>query len=278
VNTEDNLNLTDHLEKYGIHHFHDESYYTFFDEALSEKLKCKISRFFEDSADRAVTEAKNKNFYELIADPNVARVVHSLKADAIRASGVEVLKLLGDAKSVLDLGCGLGYLTTAYATAVPDAHVLGCDRSRMTLHHARTIASKLGVGSVDFAHWQPDVPLPEGEWDVVVSTQFLCQLDSWLALLAVVKDSLSNNGRIISVDAFQPDDAGEFLTEVEAVGLHIASFGWARFSDLGMSGSYPVMVLSKTEPTNDLPDIADEWSAEAARVAIANSGQCGAVP
>jgi 2-polyprenyl-3-methyl-5-hydroxy-6-metoxy-1,4-benzoquinol methylase len=262
--------LAAHLERYGIKHFpDDDAYWKWGGTALDLKTARQIERYMWAHADGKVTPSQTRRFYDLIATPAVASVVHSQKADAIRASGQAVADRIGSARRVLDLGCGLGYLTTYYAIVNPSRRVLGCDASQKTMHHADVLAKKFGIPNVEFLHWKANEPLPAGPWDAVVSTQFFSELNSHDTLLGDIASQLADDGMIVSVDAFGTQVAAEHFRAAAAEnGLRLSRFGFCRFSDLGTFRVYPIMVLTPgVGPAGPSFDLGREWESMLAEIA-----------
>jgi SAM-dependent methyltransferase len=256
------IDLVDHLARYEIRHFADDSYWEWGATILDRKTGRKIERYMGAHADGRVTPSQSRHFYDLIATPRVASVVHSLKADAIRSSGQAVADTIGSARRVLDLGCGLGYLTTYYAAMVPTRHVLGCDASQKTIHYADVFSKKFEIRNVEFAQWQADEGVPPGLWDAVISTQFFSELDGHETLLKEVASQLADDGIVVSVDAFGGhQDVERFLAVAAGCSLQLTQFGWCWFSDLGVAGAYPMVVLTTSATANPSIDLGREWEA-----------------
>ena len=124
-----NKTLAEHLALYGIRHFASEDYWPWAARKLGEEKALKLDELRE-----WVTRpgAKNypekiKEFYDSASRPEIAPVIHSMKADAIRASGEAVSRKIAGRKNILDLGCGIGCLTTWYAGLEQDRRVTGID-------------------------------------------------------------------------------------------------------------------------------------------------------
>jgi len=76
-----------------------------------------------------------------------------------------------DVSAILDLGCGIGALTTRLAERFPSALIVGIDRSKYLLskiQRKRNISTVLG----DI----PDLPLKNVFFDLVVTTQVLHEI------------------------------------------------------------------------------------------------------
>ena len=107
--------LRKHLLSFGIRVFASDEYWTWGGDKLGAKRGERLQ-----ALRRPMQECPNKEqlleFYDYIAHPDVSGVVHSMKADTITVSGVEVESSLPPVGRVLDLGCSIGHLTTFYAS------------------------------------------------------------------------------------------------------------------------------------------------------------------
>ena len=78
----------------------------------------------------------------------------------------------------MDVGCGVGILTTWYAACFPDMTFLGVDRSRKSIEAARQVAQSLHLSNVSFEPCEiPRQAIPGG-FETIVSTQALFQSES----------------------------------------------------------------------------------------------------
>lgn len=112
-------------------------------------------------------------------------------------------------RRVLDLGCGFGRSSTAFAQAAPDAHVDGIDLSAscVTLA-AHDVPRELGPR---LAFRQADAVasgLPAGAYDVVTSTMLLHEMpeDAVRALIAETGRLLAPGGIVAHLDFLAPAD------------------------------------------------------------------------
>ena len=115
-------------------------------------------------------------------------------------------------RRILDLGCGFGRSTVAFATAAPDAQVTGIDLSASCLRIAaaeapETLKDRLDYRQADVAKLDP-AEFPDG-FDLVTSTMLLHELPG-PALEAVIASTgrlLAPGGRAVHLDFLPPDDA-----------------------------------------------------------------------
>lgn len=76
-----------------------------------------------------------------------------------------------DVSAILDLGCGIGALTTRLAERFPSALIVGIDRSKYLLSKLQRKRDTLTVlGDI------PDLPLKNGFFDLVVAVQVLHEI------------------------------------------------------------------------------------------------------
>ncbi|MDE0144279.1 MAG: methyltransferase domain-containing protein [Nitrospira sp.] len=171
-----NLDIARHLAEWGLRRFPDEdSYYAWQRESLTgEQLRLlqhavQIRREAED-ADQA--------FYDLAASPDVLPVLYSQRYGYYNVLGPAIADALAGAQYVLDVGCGVGILTTWYATRFPDVTFVGVDRSLKSIEMARQFAQCHQLENASFHHCeipQHDIP---GTFDTIVATQALFQSES----------------------------------------------------------------------------------------------------
>lgn len=78
----------------------------------------------------------------------------------------------------MDVGCGVGILTTWYAACFPDITFLGVDRSLKSIEAARRVAQSLHLSNVSFEPCElPRQAIPGG-FETIISTQALFQSES----------------------------------------------------------------------------------------------------
>lgn len=115
-----------------------------------------------------------------------------------------------DVSSILDLGCGIGSLSSLLADKFPSATILGLDRSRYLLHELRRRRMKSNVLLIRAD--APILPLKPKSFDLVVAVQVLHEVlhfkgeQELLATLKGVYDLLKAGGELIVVDHRNPGE------------------------------------------------------------------------
>lgn len=154
-------------------------------------------------------------FYDLVT------MLMSLgRAPAIRRMTVEMAKV-APGEAVLDVGCGTGTLTiAAKARAGPTGQVYGIDASPEMIEVAREKAGKKGA-DVDFrVGLIEDIPFPDGQFDVVLSSLMLHHLpdDVKRQGFQEIRRVLKPDGRFLAIDLGLAGGVLGHLAQV--LGLH----------------------------------------------------------
>lgn len=241
------LSLRDHLIDFGIQAFQDDSYWTWGGEKLGEKRSAHLNKLRKPLMRGKPQKADLFAFYEFIATAEVAAVVHSMKADAIRATGEFVASRIQGPR-ILDTGCGIGYLTSWYALQKPKEKVLGIDFSPTSIEMAKRCATKRGITNLEFCALDGKLFSPTEPFDTIVDTQGMInpQLDS--KGIQLMLSWLHPEGKLIAVPAFGDLPAFEaFLDKIDSDRVSILSLDWIHFSDLGERGMFPGIVMSHAD-------------------------------
>ena len=97
--------------------------------------------------------------------------------DYYLAIGSRVAHRIGEARSILDVGCGVGILTTFYARRHPDKTFVGIDRSPVSIARAQELAKALDLTNVHFECLDFDRTPPSCSPDLVLATHALMQAE-----------------------------------------------------------------------------------------------------
>jgi SAM-dependent methyltransferase len=134
-----------------------------------------LHRLIEQKRRGAVTD--EVAFYDATADPRILPVLYSQQYGYYRAVGPRVADRVGDADSILDVGCGVGILTTFYAKQYPDKTVVGIDRSPASIARAQHQAKALNLMNVQFECLDLDHRAPTRSFDLILATHALLQAE-----------------------------------------------------------------------------------------------------
>jgi ubiquinone/menaquinone biosynthesis C-methylase UbiE len=115
----------------------------------------------------------------------------------------EIIALLRDGDSILDVGCGNGYSTLQFAKACPSSPIIGVDYSKAMIEQAIMNADNKGGISFVVGNILDLVDLLPSRYDTIVCTRCLINLDSWheqQEAILQIKHSLKPGGRLILVE------------------------------------------------------------------------------
>jgi tRNA (cmo5U34)-methyltransferase len=118
------------------------------------------------------------------------------------------------ARRILDLGVGMGETAHRVLAEHPDAHLVGIDENPEMLARA---ARRLADADLRVARLED--PLPDGEFDLVVSALSVHHLDGAAKadLFRRIRESLRLGGRFVLADVVIPDDPNDVVTPVDGV-------------------------------------------------------------
>jgi SAM-dependent methyltransferase len=159
--------------------------------------------------------------------------------DAMVAAGLQ-----GGGERVLDLGCGPGHTTLAFAAR--GARVTGLDLTPAMLGVARQLAAERGLDNARFEQGDASaLPFEEGSFDVVTSRLSAHHYAEPAAVLREVVRVLAPGGRFLLVDIVAPEDAArdtflnafELLRDPSHVRDHRVSEWCAMFQASGLEPS-----------------------------------------
>lgn len=130
------------------------------------------------------------------------------QVDLVRSMERAYLATLGLAPTatVLDLGCGPGYLSEVLGELVPEGKVIGADVDPGLLARAREAFAKRGWAHGEFVEaWADRLPLADRSVDLVYSRFLFQHLADPAAVVREVRRVLRPGGLVVLVDT---DDAG----------------------------------------------------------------------
>ena len=168
--------LHSHLATWGLRQFtSDEAYFRWQRDTLSPAELTTLHRQIEQKRGGSCTD--EVAFYDATAYPNILPVLHSQRYDYYLAIGSRVADRIGEGQSILDVGCGVGILTTFYARQYPDKAFVGIDRSPISIARAQERAQTLGLTNVRFECLDLDRTTPLCPSDLILATHALVQTE-----------------------------------------------------------------------------------------------------
>ena len=166
--------LKNHLDQWGLRRFtSDKAYFDWQQEMLSPQELTSLHDHVEQK--RKGSPSDEIAFYDLTAHPHILPVLYSQRYDYYLAIGPLVVARIGDARTMLDFGCGTGILTTFYARQFPRARVVGLDRSAGSIAEAQNKAKELDLQNVHFECLDVETTSSVGTYDCIVATHALVQ-------------------------------------------------------------------------------------------------------
>jgi SAM-dependent methyltransferase len=168
--------LHEHLAWWGLRQFtSDRDYFAWQQQQFSpDDLKQLASRA---ERKREGDHHDETAFYDLAAHPKIFPVLYSQRYDYYEAIAPRIAVHCGEAKRILDFGCGLGILTSFCARLFPEKSFVGVDRSSASIAVAREQADRLGLHNLRFDCVDGDVQPLSGDSDLVVATHALVQAE-----------------------------------------------------------------------------------------------------
>jgi SAM-dependent methyltransferase len=172
---------------------------------------------------------------------------------------------------VLDVGCGAGHTTLAFAPKV--ASVVAFDLTPEMLVQARALADERGLTNVHFEQGHAgSLPFPDASFDVVTSRLAAHHFSDPAAMVREAARVLAPGGALLLVDTIAPEDAArdtflnafELLRDPSHVRNHRISEWEAMFRAAGLA--------PETLGEFDIPLEFDSW---VARIGTSPAAQTG---
>ena len=166
--------LHEHLARWGLKRFtSDADYFAWQRKQLSPADLTQLNAQVERK--RGGARYDEVAFYDLTTQPQILPVLYSQRYEYYCEIGSHVAARFGDANSILDFGCGVGILTTFYATQCSEKQFVGVDRSPASIAVAREKARELGLSNVRFECVDVETGNLAGSYDLIVATHSLMQ-------------------------------------------------------------------------------------------------------
>ena len=168
--------VASHLADWGLQRFtSDDAYFQWQRETLSLQELNDLHRYVERK--RSGERADEIAFYDLTAGASLLPVLYSQRYDYYGAVGALVAAHIGEARTVLDFGCGVGILTTFYARQYPDKTFVGIDRSPVSIVQAQQKTKQFGLNNVRFECVDAESGDLAGPYECILATHALVQAE-----------------------------------------------------------------------------------------------------
>lgn len=168
--------LHSHLAGWSLRKFtSDETYFQWQREILSPAEFTALHGNVEQKRSGSTTD--EIAFYDAVARPDILPVLYSQRYDYFLAIGSRVADRIGGARSILDVGCGVGILTTFYARQHPDKNFVGIDRSPASIARAQEQTKAWGLTNIRFECLDLDHTSPTRSSDLILATHALVQAE-----------------------------------------------------------------------------------------------------
>ena len=168
--------LHSHLVGWGLRQFtSDETYFQWQRETLSPAEITALHQKAEQK--RSGASLDEASFYDATAHSSILPVLYSQRYHYYLTIGSRVADRIGGAESILDVGCGVGILTTFYAKQHPDRTFVGIDRSVASITRAQEHTKALGLTNVQFECLDLDHTPLTRSYDLVLATHALVQVE-----------------------------------------------------------------------------------------------------
>lgn len=163
---------------------------------------------------------------ELMTDEAQCQAYASADFAASNQAFVEIVRVLlpADATRVLDLGCGPGDVMVRLARACPSLKITAVDGSPTMIRlAAKAVKSgNLGATIETMQGYVPGLPLNDGQFDAVLSKDFLHHLPDPMSLWLEVRRLVKPGGIICVMDLRRPTSVHAAHAIVEAVAANEA--------------------------------------------------------
>ncbi len=149
-----------------------------------------------------------EQMYRAVEDPwHCSALAGSLDNDVLIAA---IRHVAGEARRVLEVGCGTGHITRRLCDALPGAEIHACDVAPAALAKAKRLNPSCEFFSFDLLA-DRELPFAPGTVDLIVMAQvmwyILPALDRTLARFA---RTLRPNGHLVLAQAFYPSDVQQY--------------------------------------------------------------------
>lgn len=247
--------LSQHLlERYEIHEFTDESYWSWGAQRLGKKLCMKVEKLKEPLVNGNATAQDFLKFYDTIATQPALSVVHSMKTGAMIASWNwienQLVKLNITPQKWLDVGCHTGHITSFIASTKPTVQFCGIDLSPVAISTARTLTKESNISFL-----QEDLQNHLGSYDTISSMQTI-PAENAAMMLPHIKRLLTETGNFFGVEPCgNKEQRSQWYNAALAAGLSVKSVDVVAFDTFGETCAYTAFHCTNPNSESVAPNV-----------------------
>ena len=246
-----------HLKLFNIFHFKSfdeiENFaYSNWSKPTKDELKFLNQR---KKADPSSSFIDNLKFYGAVGKSEILQsLILSERYGSYESSSNFVIENLNGFKTILDIGCSIGYLTTYYALKIPESSFIGIDFSFESVKKANNMKKKLNLNNIDFmVRDMNKMNYPNKYFDCIVDTQSIYYSKDYLKTFNHLRKILSDNGILITIPGIgEKDLIKQYINQIQNAGFSIINFKFIETTNLGEKEYLPTITCSLKKPKENI--------------------------
>lgn len=247
------MTFEEHLKLFNIFHFNNFDDIENFAKAnlpepTTEELKFINNR---EKADSSSSFIDNLKFYSAVGKSEILQtVIFSERYGSYVSSSNFILKHIKKVKTVLDIGCSTGYLTTYYGLKNPKSSFVGIDFSLESINKANSMKKELEIKNIDFIHRDMNrVNYPDKYFELIVDTQSIYYSKNYVKIFSHLKNVLSDDGIFITMPGIgEKELIKQYVYKIQTAGFWIQDFRFIKTTNLGITEHLPTITCSLRKP------------------------------
>ena len=251
------MSFEEHLKLFNIFHFKSfdeiENFaYSNWSKPTNNELKFLNQR---KKADPSSSFIDNLKFYGAVGKSEILQsLILSEKYGSYESSSNFVIENLNGFKTILDIGCSIGYLTTYYALKIPESSFIGIDFSFESVKKANNMKKKLNLNNIDFmVRDMNKMNYPNKYFDCIVDTQSIYYSKDYLKTFNHLRKILSDNGILITIPGIgEKDLIKQYINQIQNAGFSIINFKFIETINLGEKEYLPTITCSLKKPKENI--------------------------
>tara|TARA_B100000579_G_scaffold437600_1_gene467649 strand:+ start:6266 stop:7054 length:789 start_codon:yes stop_codon:yes gene_type:complete len=251
------VSFEEHLKLFNIFHFKSfdeiENFaYSNWSKPTKDELKFLNQR---KKADPSSSFIDNLKFYGAVGKSEILQsLILSERYGSYESSSNFVIENLNGFKTILDIGCSIGYLTTYYALKIPESSFIGIDFSFESVKKANNMKKKLNLNNIDFmVRDMNKINYPNKYFDCIVDTQSIYYSKDYLKTFNHLRKILSDNGILITIPGIgEKDLIKQYINQIQNAGFSIINFKFIETTNLGEKEYLPTITCSLKKPKENI--------------------------